>query len=137
MRQRERPQFGRSFRRKLQQDLPSVFRIGEPLDEARRFQPVHQFDGGVMAKYQAVRQFADGRLGSGRQALKREQGLVLLRLDIVFPGPNFAEVKKVAKLVAKLSQLLIVLYAEAHLYIVARYIFYFLRNTDSSFSSFS
>ena len=61
-----------------------------------------------MAQREAIRQFADRRLGTGGQSLERQQSLMLVRLDLVFSGPRLAELKKMPKLVAKLSQLLVI-----------------------------
>jgi hypothetical protein len=91
----------------MQQDLATVRRVRVALDEAGQLQPVHQLDGGVMAQRQTIRQIADGRTGPDRQPLERQQSLMLLGLNAVFPRLDFAELEEMAELVSKFGQLLI------------------------------
>jgi len=55
MSQRQRPQLGRPQRRKLEQNLTAVVRIGLTFDEACCFQAVYQLDRSVVAQSKAVR----------------------------------------------------------------------------------
>ena len=87
----------------MKQDLAPIRGIRLALDEAGRFQSINQLDGGVMTQREAIRQFANGRLGTGGQSFERQQGLMLMGLDPMLSRPRFAELKKVPKLVTKLG----------------------------------
>ena len=60
-------------------------------------------------------------MSTGGQAFEGQQRLMLLRFDPVFSCPRLAELKKMPKLVTKLSELLVVPQGQVHEYIVARY----------------
>lgn len=63
-----------------------------------RFEPVHQFYRAVVLKEKARSQFPNRRFHVGRQAVNRQQELVLLGFQpAVFRSP-FAEVHKLADL---------------------------------------
>jgi hypothetical protein len=91
----------------MQQDLAAVRGVRLALDETGRFQPIYQFDRGVMSQGETIRQLANGRLGTIGQAFQRQQRLVLLRLDAMLSGLYLAELKEMPELVPELSQLLI------------------------------
>jgi hypothetical protein len=56
-----------------------------------------------MAQCETIRQLADRRMSTGRQAFERQQSLMLVRLNPMFSRPCLTELKKMPKLVAKLS----------------------------------
>ena len=91
-------------RRQADPHLALVAGAGVPGDRTAALQTVDEFDRAVMLNEQPRRDFADGRLSLLRQAVHREQQLVLLRLDAVFPGLGFAKVQKPPDLPAKLGQ---------------------------------
>lgn len=104
----KRPQLGGSLSGQMEEDLAAIGRVRLALDESGRFQAIDQLDRSVMAQREAVRQLANRRVSARGQSLKRQQSLVLVRLDPMLAGPCLAELKKMPELVAKFGQLLIV-----------------------------
>ena len=84
--------------------LTAILFASNPGDIPQHFQPVHQFDRAVMFQLQTLRQLANGRLYAVRQALNRQEQLVLLRLHSSRPNLLFAEAEESANLIAELSQ---------------------------------
>ena len=93
----------------MKQNLAAIRGVRLALDEAGHFQPINEFDRGVMTQRESIRQFANRRLGAGGQSFKGQQSLMPMGLDpMLSSSACLAEMKKVPKLVAKLRQLLIV-----------------------------
>jgi hypothetical protein len=87
----------------MKKDLTAICWIRLAFHESGRFQPINQLYGSVMAQCETIRQLADRRMSTGRQAFERQQSLMLVRLNPMFSRPCLTELKKMPKLVAKLS----------------------------------
>jgi hypothetical protein len=71
-------------------------------------QAVDQLNRAVMLDLQSFREHSDCCLSRLRQALNRQQRLMLLRLDPGGTGSLFAEIQKTPDLIAKVRQRLII-----------------------------
>ncbi len=92
--------------------LPQVLTVPNAFDEAPMLEPIDQPHSTVVSDQQSVGEHPhSGAVGFG-QGLDRQQELVLLGLESLFPGGVVAEVKKPADLIAKSPQRLVVFGSE-------------------------
>jgi hypothetical protein len=96
-----------STRGKFQQDTAAILFISMPLDEPKLLQAVGEFNGGMMAQLQALRQFADGDKVSVGKALDSQQSLVLLRGNARPFRGIFAESEKLSERMTESGEILI------------------------------
>jgi hypothetical protein len=75
-----------------------------PLDQSGGGGPVDELDGRVMAKFQRLGEFRDGRLITGLTSLDGKQELMLGRCEPGVSGRLFGEVKERTKRPAELGQ---------------------------------
>ncbi len=108
MMQRQFSQDPLSFGRQAEQDLSAVIPRTLTMDESAGFQPIHQFDGAVVANLHARSQLANARANSRRHALDRQHQLILAALQARALDDKFAEMEKAADLITKFRQRLVV-----------------------------
>lgn len=91
------------------QHFAAVVLAGDALDGAGGFETVHKLDGAVMLEEHPQSQFADSGFGAFRQALEREQKLMLLGLNAALFSRGFAEMQELTDLAAEFSQIPVML----------------------------
>lgn len=106
-----RPVSGRKFfenafadARQLKINLPVILRIARPDDEVFLREPISEAHGAVVPDLEALGQFTHGNKIPTREALDREQCLMLLRGKTRFFGSVFAKAKKLPQRIAELGQ---------------------------------
>ena len=98
----------------MNQNLASVFRIGQTFDKPGSFQSIGQLHHRVMPQNEPICEFAYGRSFSPRKSLDRQQSLMLLGLNVILSSLRFTEVQKLPELESKFCQILVVPQRQAH-----------------------
>ena len=96
------------FRSECQKNFAPIIPRAGAMDIPSAFEPVHQFDGAVVANLHSVREFADARTNVRRHTLDGQHQLVLAAFQARLLYYLLAEVEKSADLVAELRQRLVV-----------------------------
>ena len=109
MGQREFAQDGSTGRGLADPHLAAVRCAFLPGDHFRGLHTIDQFHSAVVLNEESRRNLADGRLHAVGQAVDQEEELVLLRLDAVGFGGDFAEVDEAADLPAELGEVTVLL----------------------------
>jgi hypothetical protein len=115
MRQSKPAQDSASRGGQADQDFALVFHTCDPLNRAGPGQAVHQFHGAVMLDEKPGCYFANRWLNAIGQALHRQQQLMLLLLNAVFPGGYFTKMNEFPDLPPKLGEVAVLV---RHTYIV-------------------
>ena len=101
-----------ALRGDLDQDFPLIEDVPVAADEAQGGQAVDEPDDRVVLELELPREGADRGEPFGRQALDRQEELVLLGLQPGAPGLPFAEGEEAADQMAEMRQALIIRLAE-------------------------
>lgn len=97
-----------TFRSQAQKNFAAVAMGAFPAHVAASFQAVDQFDGAVVLDLHPAGDFANTRAHSIRHALYRQHELILAALQARVFYSLFAEMEKLADLIAELGQSLII-----------------------------
>ena len=97
-----------AFRRQIQENFATVAVRAFPAHVPAGFQAVDQFDGAVMLDLHPAGDFANTRAYSIRHAFDGQHELVLTALQARVFYSLFAEMEKLANLIAELGQCLVV-----------------------------
>lgn len=94
---------GRTARGQLDVGAPAIIDGTFAADQPGGLEPIEQLDHGVMTQHHLVGENLHARLGVLGQAAKREQQLVLARLDPDGTSRGFGECGETAQLMAEPS----------------------------------